>query len=333
MSIYNSYIRKQILNQRYVNSLQQKYSKEIRAMFRRVSKRIAKEPNSERLLAIRADLAAMINAGVGGITQQMMLDINDFAVDEADFTARIIKANSKVALRIPSANDIKIALSLSSLSVQVGTMTMADALSNFAQGQTRAIQRIISDSILFGDTIRDIVKQVDALQNGRPIHQVRALTRTLANHASAQTKRKFMDDNKDAFDGEEWTAVLDGRTTDICAGLDGTIYPVGQGRYPPAHWNCRSLRVPVLSSEFNAVTNKTKRKDFDGWLKEQDKDFQDEYFSQFIDGKTKAELFRRGGLEMQNFTDDGTRSYTRQELIALYPKAFDKANLTTGNDA
>ena len=41
-----------------------------------------------------------------------------------------------------------------------------------------------------------------------------------------------------------YLAVLDERTTDRCRSLNGNIYPVGEGVFPPQHYYCRSRRVP-----------------------------------------------------------------------------------------
>lgn len=44
---------------------------------------------------------------------------------------------------------------------------------------------------------------------------------------------------------EVFSAILDSRTTFLCASLSGNIYPVGQGYFPPLHKNCRSSRYPI----------------------------------------------------------------------------------------
>lgn len=329
MTIENSFIRKQILNQRYVRSLSDKYLKQMVSLLRRVEKRIAQQPNSIRLQAIRADLDAAINLRLNEITEQMRLDMVEFGIDEAEFTGEVMNANSKVLLRVPDSASIERFLLVKELNIKVGTgsLTMGEALSQFALGQTKQIQRTIMDGLLLGESTRDIAKSVGALATGRPKHQVLALTRTLTNHASAQSRNAFMTENKEVFEGEEWSAVLDSRTTLICAGRDGTIYPVGRGEFPPAHWNCRSVRIPVMADDFLEGSQKSNKKDFDTWLKQQSASFQDEYFSQFPNGKQKAALFRRGGLEIQRFRDETGKNYSLQELRALYPVAFDKANL------
>ena len=80
--------------------------------------------------------------------------------------------------------------------------------------------------------------------------QVETVTRTAVNSFTNQAKREFYEANSDLFSEEQFVATLDSVTTLICAGNDGKRFPVGQGPIPPLHWQCRSLRVAVLSGEF-----------------------------------------------------------------------------------
>lgn len=49
----------------------------------------------------------------------------------------------------------------------------------------------------------------------------------------------------------EYSAIMDDRTTEICAHLDGRIYPADSQEWqsirPPNHFNCRSLLIPVTA--------------------------------------------------------------------------------------
>ncbi|WAX22439.1 minor capsid protein [Pseudomonas phage MiCath] len=51
---------------------------------------------------------------------------------------------------------------------------------------------------------------------------------------------------------ERFTAVLDHRTTILCASLDGSVYPIGVGPIPPLHVRCRSLRIAVIAANLMA---------------------------------------------------------------------------------
>jgi len=79
--------------------------------------------------------------------------------------------------------------------------------------------------------------------------QSNAITRTAVNAFSNQAKREFYMANADIFKKEMWVATLDNRTTNICMSLDGRRWNVGEGRYPPAHMQCRSMRIAVISEE------------------------------------------------------------------------------------
>ena len=62
-----------------------------------------------------------------------------------------------------------------------------------------------------------------------------------------QAKKVMLDEpsNNALLPRELYVAVLDNRTTTICRSLNGKVFPVGSGPYPPLHWNCRSTRVPL----------------------------------------------------------------------------------------
>lgn len=65
--------------------------------------------------------------------------------------------------------------------------------------------------------------------------------------AIALAKKVLLDEgsNNELLPRELYVAVLDSRTTVICRSLNGKVFTVGTGPYPPLHWNCRSTRVPL----------------------------------------------------------------------------------------
>ena len=77
-----------------------------------------------------------------------------------------------------------------------------------------------------------------------------AITRTAVLSFANRSRQLFFEANKDAFKKERYVATLDNRTTAICRSLDGTVYNVGDGPYPPLHFQCRSIRVAILDKGF-----------------------------------------------------------------------------------
>lgn len=74
------------------------------------------------------------------------------------------------------------------------------------------------------------------------------ITRTAVIALSNAAKREFYNANSQYFTQELYVATLDARTTPICRSLDGKTFPVGEGPLPPLHFNCRSVRVALLSA-------------------------------------------------------------------------------------
>ena len=66
-------------------------------------------------------------------------------------------------------------------------------------------------------------------------------------------------DVKDLVAAYEYSAVLDDRTTPYCQTMDGKIFKANDSewshRVPPAHFNCRSLLVPILNDEDFKISN------------------------------------------------------------------------------
>ncbi len=76
-----------------------------------------------------------------------------------------------------------------------------------------------------------------------------AITRTAVNGVANHAKRLYYVANADLFSEELYVATLDSRTTHICMSLDGERFPLGKGPIPPVHFQCRSLRVALLTPD------------------------------------------------------------------------------------
>lgn len=328
-NLADEYIKRQILTQRYVNTLTRKYFKQLTAMNDMVANMITRSGTTPKLEAIRKDIQLAIAESLKKFNSDVIVDLTELGEQEWDFVGKTINANSKVLLNVPKFDTIKDALFNSVLDVELSQsrLTLGEALEDFSAGQAKAIRQVIFDGLVTGQTNREMATAVQDLAETRTKAQVQSLTRTLSNHTTAQTRKEFAVEYKDVFNGEEWLAVLDTGTTLLCGGRDGTVYPVGTGPYPPAHWNCRSIRVPVMSEQYDAQTNKSNKENFDTWLRDQPEDFQDEYFEGLKDGAEKAELFRQGGLKIEQYRDESGREYSLDELLGFYSDEAKKANV------
>jgi SPP1 gp7 family putative phage head morphogenesis protein len=66
----------------------------------------------------------------------------------------------------------------------------------------------------------------------------------------------------------QYSAILDDRTTPICAGLHGKIFRAGSEPVPPMHWNCRSLLVPITKYESFDVDDEVGGQDINDFIEE-----------------------------------------------------------------
>ena len=347
MSLEDSLTRRQIFNQRFAGGQAQIAEDELSRLYAEIEARILRgttEFQSFQLKALRDDINNLLTRGFDDLRVNVVDGLIEFSSLEADFTFKAVGLETNVILSLPAIAQIQQAVLSSAMDVVigVGSITVNEALTQFTAKKAFEVNQVINDGILLGSTNQQIAKEVSLLAEHRHKAQVNTLVRTLTNHAATQARKIISTQNSELFRGEEWVATLDDRTTLICGGRDGRVYPIGKGPFPPAHWNCRSLRVPVLKKQFDIQDDRAKRPEvgadgrgqvsantkFDGWMRRQPASFQDEYFSQFKDGKDKAALFRRGDLKIEQFRSETGVNYTLEQLQALNPLAFEKANIS-----
>ncbi len=136
----------------------------------------------------------------------------------------------------------------------------------------RDVKTLLTDALKNGMTLDEFKFKLNELQVkyatpvygregtvGQGIMDYHAETVFRTNMMGAYNEgRREMYGNPDVkayFPAYEYTAIMDGRTSDICMGLDGKVYladdPVWNTIWPPNHFNCRSTVVTVNKYDFN----------------------------------------------------------------------------------
>ena len=75
--------------------------------------------------------------------------------------------------------------------------------------------------------------------------QTKTLVKTTVHQLNTEISRKSYQINPEIVKRWEYSAIHDQKTSAICRALDGKRYKVGQGPYPPQHFNCRSVDIPI----------------------------------------------------------------------------------------
>lgn len=110
--------------------------------------------------------------------------------------------------------------------------------------------------VVQGETIGQIMQRLRAAtQISR--RGAEYVARTAVSHVSNVARQTTYEENDDIISGVQWVATLDTRTSDLCKGLDGKVFPIDKGPRPPAHFQC--LPGSTLVSTRHRITSVFKR--------------------------------------------------------------------------
>lgn len=97
---------------------------------------------------------------------------------------------------------------------------------------------------------------------------VQAVTRTYVMNSSNQGAARIFYDNRELLAGYRHLTANDERVCNICAAMDGHLYPIGEWAVPPSntHPNCRCTIIPELRADYADIyLNDPPRETYDEW--------------------------------------------------------------------
>ncbi|CAK7070082.1 MAG: hypothetical protein KER_03078 [Kerstersia gyiorum] len=242
-----------------------------------------------------------------------------------------------------------------------GGKLVQELLDGFGSKHADQVMAAVRSGVVSGQTNSQIVKVVRgtaALNYQDGIVQIargdaERFIRTARNHISNQAMAETYE--KLGVTHVVFVATLDGRTSRLCASLDGKAWKVDEPHpTPPLHPNCRSVIVPSLDGEligqrpymralkvkkrdgsdrFRSVGDMTKKQreeagleqgqvsagtSYSSWFKSQDSAFQSEWL-----GPTRYKLYQEGKYGLSRFVDPlSGKQYTIDELRARDAETF-----------
>jgi SPP1 gp7 family putative phage head morphogenesis protein len=229
-----------------------------------------------------------------------------------------------------------------------GGALVDDLLSRIAESARQKVEYAIRDGISTGKTNQEIIQRIrgtkrlnfeDGLLNSTK-SDIDRTVRTIRSHVANQA---YLDSYKKiGFEYVRFVSVLDGRTSKLCATLDGTIWEINDPskRIPPLHPHCRSILVPVdkdgrLAGERPFVMDerpvkdipKDERSQLIGQLDANTtfKEFfgkTDDFFQKEWLGPKRYKLYKEGKFDFDKFYDPEGKLYTLEELKILDEKVI-----------
>lgn len=277
-----------------------------------------------QLEALAREVQLLIRAT--GWVKTVSSDLSDVSLTESSWVVRMMSSTVPTELGLVfSRPTVQLLRTIVTERPFEGALLRDWASGLHANTATR-IQRTVANGLVRGDDIATITRAARGQLNIAR-HQMEAVVRTAVTHVSSAARDETYEANSDIVSKVKWVATLDTRTSNICKGLDGKTFPITSGPRPPAHFNCRSTITPVLKSwkELGIPASKlsaSTRASMDGqvsqdvtygkWLRGQSAAVQNEAL-----GPTRAAMFRRGEITVEDLADTNLRPLTIDELREL----------------
>jgi hypothetical protein len=140
-------------------------------------------------------------------------------------------------------------------------------------------------------------------------NHVDTVTRVALVHIADVARAMVYAANLHALSAEQFVAVLDSHTTELCRSLNGTRFDIGKGPRPPLHFGCRSMRVVVLPEDVGGPMWEPEV--YDAWIRKQPQAVRVELL-----GATRAAQSRKRAVDLGAFVDYGSRALTLKQVRA-----------------
>ena len=325
-------IKHQIYVQRYAGGQVKdlvKYLDDAQAEILRQLKTVKSLAESRTLNRKLNRIVQLQQEGLTKLSAELTAKTMDFAEYEAEFAVRTMNTAAAAAVTLPASEQLRALVTQRPMQLAISgkagstvqNLTLDQAARQFAGDKANEIRRVIQTGVVEGSTVQSLTRDIVSVTN-RHKRQAETLVRTSVNHISSEARSAVNQANDDILKGEEWVAVLDGRTTIGCATLDGKILGFNEPPFTPRHWGCRSVRVPVLDDRFQEGGLEGTRASMDGpisakrtysgWLKDQPAEFQDQML-----GKERGKLFRSGKIKLDQFVDQNYNPVSLEQLRVL----------------
>jgi SPP1 gp7 family putative phage head morphogenesis protein len=263
----------------------------------------------------------------------------DLATDQVSFAYQTIE-NSMGHIWRTERPKMRIAEDLVLKRPIYSDKTLEAGWHSISLGEKKRLENVIRKGMAEGKNVNQIALDVRKGNiHNITMNQSRGLVVTAITSVKSQADQAVYMANEKAIQGWQYVAVLDSRTTPLCAHRDGTIYPVEDTSHlPPAHFHCRSTTVPVFKSwgdmgSLEGVSQVRKRnlaglskeqiafydgqtplkESYNDWLLRQPRDVQLRHLGDY----KKVELFNSHELSVDKFTNAEGNSIGINELRAM----------------
>lgn len=119
---------------------------------------------------------------------------------------------------------------------------------DWAYNVTKGARIAMIEAIRDGKPLSAVIDLLDENSRRDSMTSLERFTRTKFTDVMNRGRMSFFQDSG-VVAAYQYSAILDDRTTEICAGLHDKIFKAGTEPVPPMHFNCRSILVPITKYE------------------------------------------------------------------------------------
>lgn len=220
---------------------------------------------SKRYKELLADIKTMRRDVMRSISSQSRVDMKALGRAEQEAAYRMLQNALPVRLDFAVADVARLDAMITQHPFSAGAnsaRTLDQWWSGLATADANRITSALQYGLVQGETIGQITARIrQATDMTRS--NAEAVARTAVNHASNTARNEFFKQNQTIVNALMWSSTLDGRTTVICMSYDGHYAPANGESWdgipqphletpqtrPPAHVQCRSYMVGILSAD------------------------------------------------------------------------------------
>ena len=344
MSLTSAFISHQVYLQRLATSEANQVIPYIEEMKAAIKAKVLSFGDDDReAVALEKMLKALDKAFrniTGEWNERLIDDLKEIAKYETGWNVDTLDKNVDANFTLPAPNQVWAAINFQPLQLNDKPVELDALISNWSEVEVSRLVTGVKVGFVQGRTTRQVVKDIIGAGGLADISQRNAMTtvRTAVAHVSNAARQEVYTENADIVEGYEWVSTLDKRTSTICKHYDGLkVYPDSKVKpKPPAHPNCRSSTIPIISSDFDFLDVGAKRaaRGADGgtqvsadmtyydFLKTQPAWFQDDAL-----GPVRGKIFRNAGMTTEEFNkasvDGFGRPLTLKEMAEADKKVAD----------
>lgn len=132
---------------------------------------------------------------------------------------------------------------------------------------TKRVRTNIVAALKDGMPISEVINKAKGEDSAEALISVNRYARTKFTEVMNKGRLEYFQNTK-VVGAYQFSAILDDRTSDLCAGLHGKIFKAGSEPVPPLHFNCRSLLIPITNYEDWEADEKVGKQNINDFIEE-----------------------------------------------------------------